>query len=314
MGDLSNKFPTWGEVGELPPDGFFYEGGDRVNEKHLDSLWNTIDEQINQLIQGQKDRVRYLHGDTVFGSGLETTRGTNEREIDVSGANSAFTNGQLVKDISGTTKTLSANSSSSTRTDSVWTDENGQIGVSEDTTTVAGDRHQIAEVDIATDDTISEIRNITRREIYSSSSEIAPFGYRPGDRWYDEINDLLKIRTGGAWRTVLLADGTYNATGPITFEDDLLSSSGTTIWDSANNYVPTGSLQQISLGGDTDGDLAGTDLSDGSTTIWNSTNGYIPQSSVQQGDGSGLDADTVDGKEPSEISTENAIAADFIGF
>jgi hypothetical protein len=40
---IQDRFPTWGETGESPPDGFFYGGGDQVNEKHLDYLWNSID-------------------------------------------------------------------------------------------------------------------------------------------------------------------------------------------------------------------------------------------------------------------------------
>jgi hypothetical protein len=45
---ITDRFPLWGEDGELPPDGFFYEGGDQVNEKHLDALWNGIKELENE--------------------------------------------------------------------------------------------------------------------------------------------------------------------------------------------------------------------------------------------------------------------------
>jgi len=40
--DIPERFPPWGETGENPSAGFFYEGGDQVNEKHLDALWNNI--------------------------------------------------------------------------------------------------------------------------------------------------------------------------------------------------------------------------------------------------------------------------------
>ena len=40
---IDNRFPTWGEEGEFPPDGFFYTGGDQVNEKHLDALWHNVE-------------------------------------------------------------------------------------------------------------------------------------------------------------------------------------------------------------------------------------------------------------------------------
>lgn len=39
---ITERFPSWGETGTMPADGFFYEGGDQVNEKHLDALWNGI--------------------------------------------------------------------------------------------------------------------------------------------------------------------------------------------------------------------------------------------------------------------------------
>jgi hypothetical protein len=39
---VSDRFPSWGETGESPGSGFFYEGGDQVNEKHLDYLWNSL--------------------------------------------------------------------------------------------------------------------------------------------------------------------------------------------------------------------------------------------------------------------------------
>jgi hypothetical protein len=39
---IDDRFPSWGESGASPADGFFYEGGDQVNEKHLDYLWSSI--------------------------------------------------------------------------------------------------------------------------------------------------------------------------------------------------------------------------------------------------------------------------------
>lgn len=40
--NITERFPSWGETGEFPAAGFFYEGGDQVNEKHLDALWNGV--------------------------------------------------------------------------------------------------------------------------------------------------------------------------------------------------------------------------------------------------------------------------------
>jgi microcystin-dependent protein len=39
---ISDFIPSWGDSGEQPPDGFQYDGGDQVNEKHLDYLWSSV--------------------------------------------------------------------------------------------------------------------------------------------------------------------------------------------------------------------------------------------------------------------------------
>ena len=46
---ISDLFPSWGESGSSPADGFFYEGGDQVNEKHLDYLWDSLKTLENQI-------------------------------------------------------------------------------------------------------------------------------------------------------------------------------------------------------------------------------------------------------------------------
>lgn len=47
--NITDRFPTWGETGTFPSDGFFYSGGDQVNEKHLDALWNGVKEFENNV-------------------------------------------------------------------------------------------------------------------------------------------------------------------------------------------------------------------------------------------------------------------------
>jgi len=154
----------------------------------------------------------------------------------------------------------------------------------------------------------------------------------------------------------------------LDVQTDITTTSGTTIWDSENEYIPQSSVEQGSgsdLDADTlDGvelrnidwdnvalsqsdvnvsdlgaadaslDINGYDLSDGAAgaTIWDSTNQYIPHSqlsenevtvnagtrltgggtialgesvtlSVNDGSGSGLDADTVDGFEATELGS-----------
>lgn len=61
--NISDRFPLWGEDGEFPQDGFFYKSGDQVNEKHLDALWNGLQEQESEIqsalgdIDSDKDGV-----------------------------------------------------------------------------------------------------------------------------------------------------------------------------------------------------------------------------------------------------------------
>ena len=47
---VDNQFPLWGREGESPADGFEYEGGDQVNEKHLNYLWNASRVQAEDFI------------------------------------------------------------------------------------------------------------------------------------------------------------------------------------------------------------------------------------------------------------------------
>lgn len=39
---ITERFPQWGSSGSQPTAGFQYEFEDRVNEKHLDYLWNAL--------------------------------------------------------------------------------------------------------------------------------------------------------------------------------------------------------------------------------------------------------------------------------
>ena len=47
---VTNRFPLWGREGEIPDDGFEYKGGDQVNEKHLNYLWDKIQKQTDDFI------------------------------------------------------------------------------------------------------------------------------------------------------------------------------------------------------------------------------------------------------------------------
>lgn len=39
---ISDRFPSWGDAGSQPSAGFSYDKNDKVNEKHLDYLWNAL--------------------------------------------------------------------------------------------------------------------------------------------------------------------------------------------------------------------------------------------------------------------------------
>lgn len=55
MADITNPFPLWGETGSSPTSGFFYDGGDQVNEKHLDYLWNQLNKKFQNLVANLKE-------------------------------------------------------------------------------------------------------------------------------------------------------------------------------------------------------------------------------------------------------------------
>lgn len=48
---VNNRFVEWGKTGEQPPLGFEYDGGDQVNEKHLNYLWSAIKLQTDDFIE-----------------------------------------------------------------------------------------------------------------------------------------------------------------------------------------------------------------------------------------------------------------------
>jgi len=50
-------------------------------------------------------------------------------------------------------------------------------------------------------------------------------------------------------------------------------------------------------------DVSGNNIQDAQTVIWNSSQQYVPASSIQQGPGSGLDADTVDGVQATDLGS-----------
>ncbi|WP_226041161.1 hypothetical protein [Natrinema sp. DC36] len=201
MSDLENEFPSWGETGELPTSGTYYEKGDQVNEKHLDALWYNIKTHFDSTNTAIRDRIRDIEGDVILDSGLVSSEGTGTLEIDVSASSEgAYVDGQKTGSIGSTTVTLSSNGGTSTRTDSVWVNTNGSVGKTDGATSVATDRMKIAEVDVATNDSVSAVRNVGRDRVHTFASENNPSNQSDGDLWYDLLSDKFKGRVGGAWR------------------------------------------------------------------------------------------------------------------
>lgn len=52
---ITDLFPPWGDNGERPPDNFQYDGGDQVNEKHLDYLWYEVGELEKEVRAALED-------------------------------------------------------------------------------------------------------------------------------------------------------------------------------------------------------------------------------------------------------------------
>lgn len=301
MTDLTNNFPSWGETGEFPSAGFFYEGGDQVNEKHLDALWNGINVQFDEFIEGIEERVEDLSGDLILDSGLAVSQGGGTREVDITASSAgAYVNGQQTGSTSSATLTLTANGSGSTRTDSIWVNTNGQTGKSEGTTVVSDTRHKIAEVDVSTGDTITAVRDTGRHyadhAAAEESTEVAPTG---GSVWYDTDDDTFNGYIDGQFRALAPLDGSQNFTGLQTFEDIVQISQPENndffrITDTTNGndfeftVFPGGDLRftrnnngLLSFNASNDVVLFNNLISLGGETIWDESNNYVPASSVQ---------------------------------
>lgn len=227
MSDLYNKFPSWGEQGEYPSAGFFYEGGDQVNEKHLDALWNGVKEHIDNLNTAICNRVRDLHGNVVLDQGLVASTGSGTREVDVTASNDgAYVDGQFTGSVSSATTSHTANGGSDTRTDVVYLQKDGTIAKSEGTASAPAGTLKIAEVDVATDDTINDVRNYARDHASHIASEQKPDNSEPGDIWYDITNDEPHIYKSNEWKKIdieeLKTNGSSIVLRDTTNNQDLL--------------------------------------------------------------------------------------------
>lgn len=271
MADLFNNFPSWGESGEYPQSGFFYEGGDQVNEKHMDALWNGVKTHIDNLNDGIRDRVRDITGDVVLDQGLVVSTGSGTREVDITASTAgAYVDGQKTGSTSATTLTHTANGGASTRTDVVWVNTSGIVGKTEGTTTPSNDRMKLAEVDVATNDTISAIRNYARDHRFIIASETQPSSGEPGDLWQDLTNAREKVYQGGAFRTL------------ITEQDDVTLTAGDGLNGSTTVDLVGGATLNPSVNVT---DLLGTGISeDGSNNL------TLDESVIKDGGAKEIDA------------------------
>jgi hypothetical protein len=112
----------------------------------------------------------------------------------------------------------------------------------------------------------------------------------------DPRTDVALPDTGGVNYVFL----TINLTSDDSVSIDVNTTGNTpsnTSLQIAEVDAPTASVTEVNR----EYDLSGVELSDGDTTIWDPVNGYVPEASVEQGSGSGLDADSVDGFDASDL-------------
>jgi len=342
MTDLSNPWPNWGEQGELPPNGFFYEGGDQVNEKHLDSLWNTQDTGYQSLIDGITSRIEDIQGNIRLDTGLTVSQSNGLETTVTASTAGAYVNGQQTGETSQRTLTHSTNGGSVDRTDAIWVDIDGQVGKTENTTSVAANRFKIAEVVVTPSDTIGSISNVAPRITSVFASESEPVDTDNGDVWLDTSSNRLKGKQSGAFRTLVtdqdslsitagsgLSGGgsvdVFNGTTSLSLTNDSvtvtpgsnLSGGGTVaLGESITLDVNTTNLDADTVDGFEAAEL-GLDIEDNGTTTVNNSVGLnftdnftvtddgdnTASVTLQQGSGSGLDADTLDGNEASYFTT-----------
>ncbi|UBF23181.1 hypothetical protein M1M34_gp030 [Haloarcula tailed virus 2] len=297
MTDLTNVWPSWGQNGELPPVGFFYEGGDRVNEKHLDALWDSLHDEWNELIAGITNRVSDLHGNVALNSGLVASDG-GSTDVNISASTAgAYVDGQKLDSVSADTVSLAADGTA--RTDTIQLAANGTLTANYNSTSADANKMKIAEVDVTVGNDISAIRQHTNRLTDIRAQEAEPSAPATGSGiWYDSDAGKYKVYDSGwgplateSWTNTNFydkseADGRYvnetgdTMSGTLDLGGNDLESGSTTIWDESASYIPQGRLQNdnvtvagnsVSLGGSTGinfGDLGGS-LNLGGDKIFN---------------------------------------------
>jgi len=292
MTDITNPFPSWGEAGASPPNGFFYEGGDQVNEKHLDYLWDNMDSQTSEFITAIEQRVKEIEGNIILDDGLVVSDGSGTREVDITASSEgAYVDGQATGSTSSTTLTLPSNGTGSTRTDVIYVNESGTVAATAGTTTVSSGQLKLAEADVADGGDVTAVRNYARDRRYHIASENAPDPPAEGDLWHDRSSsaDELKVYEQGSWHKLLSDQDDVTVTA-----GDGLKGGGTLNLDAGSTTLDIEPDDFAGNGLKDDGsdnlavepaDFAGTGLQDdGADNL--------------ELDGSAIDASTLDGDSP----------------
>lgn len=252
MSDLYNDFPNWGESGEYPPNGFFYEGGDQVNEKHLDALWDGIDDHISNINDSIRGRIDDLYGNIVLDDGLVASDGSGTREIDVSATSGAYVEGHRIDSVSATTITYNTNNSGSRRNDTVYLTIDGTVEYEAGATDPPSGTLAIAELDINPDDSILSIRDRVKRLVDVTAGDVAPSDPSNGDIWMDTSENAAKVwfDSNGSFDPIPL-NGQFGVTNGIDMEGEPIIDTTDDTIDISGGIVLSSQLTNP----DTDGEI-----------------------------------------------------------
>lgn len=96
MPNWTNNFPTWGDTGASPPSGKNYSGGEQVNEKHFDYLWDQLNKTFDEILTHtiQDDGSVPMAG-TLDMDGNAITDGAGNTISDFAGTNLSVNSGTI---------------------------------------------------------------------------------------------------------------------------------------------------------------------------------------------------------------------------
>jgi hypothetical protein len=251
--DVTDKFPSWGESGASPADGFFYEGGDQINEKHLDFLWNSLKTQEDEVqaaltdIDSDKDGT-VDEADTVVADAI----GISEIDLSITPtwtAEHTFDNGL---DVSG-------NVASGTTV--IWNESGGYISQSvleNDSITVAGN---IVSLGGSTSINHTNISNISSDDHHTRYTDLEASNAAPVQSVNGNTGDISVDVVNRVYRTGVDGD-TLQFDPPIYIADGVFSVTISQVSDASLTMTATftdGTTRSVSLSGSDE--TVSTDLS-----------------------------------------------------